>query len=431
MCQDIEKIKRNKVDMLNILRVIAFLMVFFLHSKIFIPVNWNENFNNAWIIYTPAWAGVWIFFILSGYGIGSGFVNKKYQVSCDGILKYYCKRIMSIVPLYWLYLLVVIVFVRPDIIIPSQQNIVYLLKLFLFNYQEEFYSTEFGLAWYMTTLMRLYLIAPLIYYVINRFLKTKKRIIISGIALISIGIVARCLVGYHIAKTGVGDWSPNIYKPFYFNLDIFGIGILLSFLKKKVEANKNKLFDKLSFLKPVPFILFIMLVLSNSYIYYASSYNGKNLMYIYEYIFPTVYIIISSLYIYTYDINRTFEYSKLSKDDLHHNKLRIFDYFKYVQGEMYFFHSTVLYILSKSYNDDVYTQFCYRFGLSDPNKMSIYKGFIFTFLALLLTFLWSMVIQSFMRKIDTKRLEIWLYNLIMKIWSKGKFYIKKILLLPE
>lgn len=66
--------------------MIAFFLVFLLHAKIFIPVTWYENVNIAWIFYTPACAGVWIFFILSGYGIGCGFISGKYEMTKKGIL---------------------------------------------------------------------------------------------------------------------------------------------------------------------------------------------------------------------------------------------------------------------------------------------------------------------------------------------------------
>ena len=65
--------EKNKVDMLNVLRFIAFMIIFLLHAKAFIPVNWNENCSVAWVLYTPAWAGTWIFFMLSGYGVGAGY----------------------------------------------------------------------------------------------------------------------------------------------------------------------------------------------------------------------------------------------------------------------------------------------------------------------------------------------------------------------
>ena len=55
--------EKEKYDRLNLLRIIAFLIVFLLHAKIFIPVEWFDNVKISWILFTPAWAGVWIFFV--------------------------------------------------------------------------------------------------------------------------------------------------------------------------------------------------------------------------------------------------------------------------------------------------------------------------------------------------------------------------------
>ena len=101
--------EKEKYDRLNLLRIIAFLIVFLLHAKIFIPVEWFDNVKISWILFTPAWAGVWIFFVLSGYGIGSGFYSGKYQMTKHGILKFYYSRLLKILPLYWTYICLIVI----------------------------------------------------------------------------------------------------------------------------------------------------------------------------------------------------------------------------------------------------------------------------------------------------------------------------------
>ena len=118
--------EKNKVDMLNVLRFTAFMMIFLLHAKTFIPVKWNENSSIAWILYTPAWAGTWIFFMLSGYGIGAGFYLGKYDLSINGILHYYIKRIFSILPIYWFWIIAVSFFIKTEILIKSKEQMVFL-----------------------------------------------------------------------------------------------------------------------------------------------------------------------------------------------------------------------------------------------------------------------------------------------------------------
>lgn len=134
--------------MLNFLRFLAFTMIFLLHAKIFVPVNWNDNLRCAWLLYTPAWAGTWIFFILSGYGIGCGFYSGKYELSVKGIFQYYTRRLFAILPLYYFYIFTIAIFIKPEILLPTKEHINYMFKLLLFNYHAEFYNIEFGLAWY-------------------------------------------------------------------------------------------------------------------------------------------------------------------------------------------------------------------------------------------------------------------------------------------
>lgn len=387
---DQNRIKKNKVDMINVLRFIAFIIVFLLHTKIFIPVIWNEGYDNAWITFTPAWAGVWIFLILSGYGIGAGFYSKKYHMSINGIAQYYIHRIASVLPLYWFYLITVSIFVKPEILIPSKEHFIYLLKLFLFNYQEEFYSIEFGLSWYLTTLLRLYLLSPIFCYLFQKFITNGKRLFVAAISLWILGFVARCIMGYHISVTGVGNWSSDIYKPFYFNLDLFFLGFLLNKIKRYHLNVKRK---TIVLFRTFIFVSTIVLIGYNSYIYYASSYLGKNYMNIYCYILPSVYALIILFYIWGFDIMKTHEQEKLSISCLIKNPLRIFDYFKNIQMAMYLFHSSILYCIFSQYNEELYSNLLYIiFRRNEVNGFE--KSCVLTFIAFVISLIWCSIISK-------------------------------------
>lgn len=388
-------VEKNKVDMINVLRFIAFMIVFLLHTKILIPVTWNEDYDNAWILFTPAWAGVWIFLILSGYGIGAGFYSDKYHMDINGIAKYYIRRIASILPLYWFYLIVVSIFIKPEILVPSVEHFSYLLKLLLFNYQEEFYSIEFGLSWYLTTLMRLYLLAPVFYWFFQRTVTDRKRLFFTITLLWILGFAARCSMGYHISATGIGNWSPDIYKPFYFNLDLFFLGFLLNKLKDhpfKIPYAVIILFRILAFAGT------ILLILYNSYIYYASSYLGKDYINIYCYILPSVYVLVILFYIWGFDIMKTHKQTKLSLSYLTENPIRVFDYFKLIQMPMYLFHSTVLYCLFSKYDETSYANLFYII-FRRPTVTEFEKSCVLTFIAFIITAIWSSIISKIFRNL--------------------------------
>ena len=381
-------VKKNKIDMLNIYRIIAFLCVFLLHSKIFIPVAWNEGVKNPWVLYTPAWAGVWMFIFIAGYGIGLGFTSGKYEMKINGIYRYVVTRLKGILPVYWFYIFVVALFICPTILLPRRENLGKLLSLLFFNYQEEFNSIEYGLAWYLTTIMRLYLIAPLLYWLINRCIKGRKQVIALMTIIATVGLFARLVMGYHISLTGQ-SWSAYIYKPFYFNLDIFGIGFLLSYLKKYKKCNREN-----TFLKFISIGLLLTLIIINSYLYYHGSYSGnKFYMDIYCYLLPTVYIVICGIYIYCFDINKLYTQTDLSLGEVRRNPLRIADYFRKIQMPIYLFHSTILLCLQNGYIDEKYTMYALYLGANDQN-INFYKGCLFTIYALALTLLWSIIVSN-------------------------------------
>ena len=406
--------EKNKVDMLNVLRFLAFMIIFMLHTKGFIPVNWNENCSKAWLFYTPAWAGTWIFFMLSGYGVGAGFYSGKYETSLDGVVHYYIKRIASILPLYWFWIITVAIFVKPEILMPSMEHFGYLLKLFFFNYQEEFFSAEFGLGWYMTTLIRLYLVAPFGYLLLRKLVKSKKQTCFALILIVLIGFVARCLMGYHIAVTGEGNWSPDIYKPFYFNFDIFFSGMLLNQLKEYrgeisyVHKTMGRLISMLALL---------LLVGINSYIYYDYAYGRSNYLNIYCYVFPSVYIILVAFYIYYFEIQKDFKQTKLTVGQLKKNVMRIFDYFHKIQFPIYLFHSSILLCLANAYDKTIYEKIC-KMLLIPQDKYNFVIGCLYTMFAFILSVVWAVVVHKMIQSQKKSNIRICLENKDYSIYGK-------------
>ena len=88
----------NVFDPINLLRVMATLMVFFLHAclfngKDFISGQMFFDYPFSFVFKTPAWAGCWIFFIISGYLAGLGYRNKRYELTVQDSIKYYKKKI--------------------------------------------------------------------------------------------------------------------------------------------------------------------------------------------------------------------------------------------------------------------------------------------------------------------------------------------------
>lgn len=386
--------EKEKYDRLNLLRIIAFLIVFLLHAKIFIPVEWFDNVKISWILFTPAWAGVWIFFVLSGYGIGSGFYSGKYQMTKHGILKFYYSRLLKILPLYWTYICLIVIFLKPEYLLPGRDSITKLLKLLLFNYQEEFDSTEFGLAWYMTTLLRLYLVAPLFYLLIKRYLSNCKYFKWLFLFFLIGGFIFRVAMGYHIAVVGDGNWSSDIYKPFYFNLDLFCSGFILNELK-----NKKHRWRKIHI---IPWLGLCTIILYNSYIYFYASYYGTANIDIYCYILPSIYLIYICFIIYNYDIVKKTELKNETKNP--NIKSGIIDSFAKLIMPLYLFHSTVLFCMKNGYKETWYIHIIQLFKIPEEYwNFSIgmmFTGISFVYTVILAILMYHLIMIPLNKKLD-------------------------------
>lgn len=132
----------------------------------------------------------------------------------------------------------------------------------------------------------------------------------------------------------------------------------------------------------------------NSYIYYASVYEGANFLNLYMYVFPSIYIIIIGFYIYNFDINRSYKQTPLTIRELKKNPIRIFDFYKKIQFSTYLFHSTVLLQLANAFDIDFYENICNI--LKIPNdKHNCAIGLLYTLMSLTISIFWSIIIYRF------------------------------------
>ena len=341
---------KNKVDFLNIIRFIAFIIVFSLHAKNFAPQAWNQT-RFPWLTYTPAWAGVWIFFILSGYGTGAGFFSGRYEIKdLRDIGKFWWGRFKKIAPMYYLYIGFVMLFVTPTLLVPNKEHLVLIGKLLFFIYDPRVDNYGLGIVWYLCTLIKLYFLAPVIWMFMKRILTTRRRTMLTMILLVAGGLCLRLLARYIMQKTGAGAWHIDVYKPFYFNLDFFAAGFCISRLRGLERRQKGA-----GWKRWLSFISLIVLILYNNKIYYTASILQRhiesqnlfeNYWMIYQDLLPSLYCIIILCIIKFWDIDRDYEYEKFSLKMVWHNPLRVFDKFPAVLMTCYLFHANVLKALS-------------------------------------------------------------------------------------
>lgn len=204
------------------LRAIAMIAVVAMHSKL-LPFGW---------------AGVWLFFVISGYVVTLSIVKQHDPKSTGPLIKaFYLRRIARIVPVYYVYVILGIL-ICAAIGVPLQFKA--LLSIFAF-YQNtataygfgemEFWST--GHLWSISVEMQFYLIYGIAAYYLS--LRATRKLLWFFV------FVAPLL--RLIASLATENWDPLhsayfIYSGAGFHFDSFAMGGLLALARLKMPINE-------------------------------------------------------------------------------------------------------------------------------------------------------------------------------------------------
>ena len=187
-------IERNSVDILNVLRVVATMFVFFLHGRSYIDGVDDGHWLFAMITNFPAWAGVWILFFLSGYLLCKGFFKNRYPIFEDGkvrpkkLFEFYLRRFLKIAPAYYIYLLLFVVIQANEYFVSSPLTA---LKLFTFTFNGVGGISGIGHLWYISLAMWFYVFAPFFYQIISK-MKTTRGLVIAFSLTVALGRARVC-----------------------------------------------------------------------------------------------------------------------------------------------------------------------------------------------------------------------------------------------
>jgi len=162
------------VNPLSALRVFALMLVFLLHSYIFRSyADFEIDGGLDFILKTPAWAGVWIFFIVSGYLAGMGFFERRYEYSITGLVRYYLVKVVRILIPTLFFIFLICLLTAPEFLVDHPEVV---KDILLLKYDGSIAFDGLGATWFIFTLFWLYLIAPFVciaFDFIGRFLKPK------------------------------------------------------------------------------------------------------------------------------------------------------------------------------------------------------------------------------------------------------------------
>jgi peptidoglycan/LPS O-acetylase OafA/YrhL len=360
-----EKQSSNYADPLLILRGIACLMVVASHCN---PPRHSiiyQNYDFSWLIFAPGNMSVWIFFCLSGYLIGKAFYLERYQISPSGVLSFWRNRCVRILPLYSFAILILSLFVYPDIFKP--ENWSYFIRLFTFTYQpflkldtnSSFFNITF---WSLSTEVQFYLIAPFLYSLLS--LVSTRRICIFLMAVFFTVALIKFFTLMAFSKQILNNMSYAItylYVPLYANLDIFLCGFTVNALIKHRLTNRNIQAGNIaeitsrkihySWLKYISIILIFLLYLYCQHHSYHQELTGlatrpggfRTSTFIF--ILQPLTAIVTSIFIYAFEIDNYYSHTKnkkLSLKAILNNPVRFLEILGILSYGIYLWHVPIL-----------------------------------------------------------------------------------------
>lgn len=270
----------------NLLRVFATLFVFLLHGRCYLADPKKLPPVLQWLTCLPAWAGVWIFLLLSGYGIGYGFFSGRYSLRENGKLSarkfggFYLARFLKVAPLYYLYCVFYEILSGTGYFWHNPKQ---LLRMLTFTFNGNAAAGGVGHLWYISIAMQLYLLMPFLYLALAPLQKKKRGLSGTLLAVLALGCAVRCL----IVRLGF-DWYTYSYTNCFVNLDLVAIGMLIAALKLGFDITPGHP----ERWKALAAVLFVGLVLYNCFIYNRATTHDT---FLYRCILPSAYAAICGL----------------------------------------------------------------------------------------------------------------------------------------
>lgn len=216
----------NRLPGLDLLRSIAILWVMLFHA--FIVGGLAEPFET---FSNYGWVGVDIFFVLSGFLIGSQLLRSLRQGEGIALGAFYARRAWRILPAFAVVLALYQCF--PSLreapgLQPWWQFATFTVNL-LIDYR---HNQAFSHAWSLCVEEHFYLVFPLLAWLLTRRPSAKKFLLLCGTVVV-LGIALRAIIWLHLAGIdhSRGWFVEHLYYPTWTRLDGLLTGVMLAVLR--------------------------------------------------------------------------------------------------------------------------------------------------------------------------------------------------------
>lgn len=225
----LKKAPKKRILEIDILRTFAILFVVIgqaLYIAARVPSISGSPTSETFRLLTSLFlfSGLSIFFFVSGFSLR---ISAKTISNRAGVLSFYKKRALRIFPLYWFFIVGVIIFARPSFV----QNLIYIAGL-----QAFFYPTLI-IYHFISVILIFYLLFPLLVFFddYGRMLTVALIPLLAFAALLQLGFTDPMLLEYYAlfvsgiiaAKSGIYDKIQRMESNSFFVLTVlFSVGLL-------------------------------------------------------------------------------------------------------------------------------------------------------------------------------------------------------------
>ena len=260
------------LDLALITRGLAALAVVWWHA------GGNHTTNEAAFPFVPSGRmAVWLFFVLSGYMIGSGFFSGRYTYSFKSLRNFFANRWLRIYPIFFV-VLVACYFIHLGLSdIPSQDIWIFLREATLSKWNHEYKLN--GVFWTLGIEIQFYLFAPLLLFFQVR---SKRQIPIASLLYIAFLIGAKYLDELPGESIDCRNLAGNLMH--------FQTGILLCALRPKILALPRKWKTGLTKVLPV-FAIAALLVSNNLFFVHNTEFLKANGMLLVDFLGASVLVL--------------------------------------------------------------------------------------------------------------------------------------------